>query len=1183
MPDAVKAAHYIQQLDDARCEENWDAVPELVRKVRKHAPDRICLTLTAEIELAITRACQKAAPQDTDRPSTAGGPAVGIEVASHIPNLITAIENETQHPEESFQAKVCLGWLHWVMKDYPIALVRLPKNFDLEYPQCDNLDTLSEWTKVCALKSTYLRANCLARDGQRDLAMAAFEAALPSLSSVWTTKTARHQLRYWAELFLTEHCMLASQAIRENDELLSDPNCLASFRTWSKYWASTKGQPLAGGYGFRGSVPRRQVWSEYYHVLSELLQRDLPFPTGYSEPSNDSSARSQLRAELKKVEIIFQGLLYTETKFPRADEQRTEVEQFVDRVMQNWIILNGHGWKEQDLGKGGRDTLSHGTLDTLYGAATKTYHSTSVLRHLFTVHLAVAEFDLAFAAFDSYLDIIKKSKARVAKTGHLEPALDDDATMLETISACIAALCRFGGRDAAEKAHHLGLQLENLLERLTNGKVSAEENLNAAKDGHLVLTAAELLPPRALALTYQAAGLANAQWARMTYDSESRTHFQQKAVHCLSKSLSPELGLGVDVRGVFALGTLLAEQRNLHYAISLVKTALLEDVDIDESQELYRGPCWRERSLIPLWHLLALMLSAQEDYVMAARACEGAMEQFKDPFILFGTRSLNGAYQSEHLNEAGVEDGSYTSQGIVDEMDDFEKESLLEIKMTQLAILELVEGPTVAVNASSELLTLFTRLFGDLDQKVELTKPELPRTATTAVAKEQTRNRRASVFGSRSVRSGRGMRQSIFGSHDKNLTGIPPVPQAPGAPAIQVTNNENAQSKRKSHSLSRSASGRRHSLRRKSRSESQGAIEAPPPMPVNGSLADYAGKDGAAAAPPPEEPSIDGVQRTNSFDSNEEYNDGEASVLAQVYGSLLPVIHFSQEHSKRKRKAILIKVWLTIAGFYRRAGLVADAQQACTEAQTIVEALEAEILNDTTGDVSLREAGWGETKSTEELYADVWAEKGYLSVACGKPYEARADFETALMHFPDHAAAIVGLSDILLDIYSEKLLPPPVVPSFNLEDSILSDNSTPLQAITKSPELRLQPLGLSTAKMESKLDKGEDNLENGMAALKLKGVSSPNKCPELPPPHKATSLPLHDRLTARDRAYGLLSGLTKLGTGWNNSEAWFTLARAYQESGQVDKAKGALWWCVELEDGRGAREWTCVDAGGYVL
>ena len=87
----------------------------------------------------------------------------------------------------------------------------------------------------------------------------------------------------------------------------------------------------------------------------------------------------------------------------------------------------------------------------------------------------------------------------------------------------------------------------------------------------------------------------------------------------------------------------------------------------------------------------------------------------------------------------------------------------------------------------------------------------------------------------------------------------------------------------------------------------------------------------------------------------------------------------------------------------------------------------------------------------------------------------------------------------------------------------------------------------------------------------------------LPPPYKARSLPLVDRLAARDRAYGLLSGLTKLGTGWNHSEAWFALARAHEESGQADKAKEVLWWCVELEEGRGVRDWSCVGAGGYVL
>jgi hypothetical protein len=74
-----------------------------------------------------------------------------------------------------------------------------------------------------------------------------------------------------------------------------------------------------------------------------------------------------------------------------------------------------------------------------------------------------------------------------------------------------------------------------------------------------------------------------------------------------------------------------------------------------------------------------------------------------------------------------------------------------------------------------------------------------------------------------------------------------------------------------------------------------------------------------------------------------------------------------------------------------------------------------------------------------------------------------------------------------------------------------------------------------------------------------------------------------DRLAARDRAYGLLSGLTKLGSGWNNSEAWFALARAYEEGGQLEKAREVLWWCVELEDSKGLRPWTVMSSGGYVL
>lgn len=164
-------------------------------------------------------------------------------------------------------------------------------------------------------------------------------------------------------------------------------------------------------------------------------------------------------------------------------------------------------------------------------------------------------------------------------------------------------------------------------------------------------------------------------------------------------------------------------------------------------------------------------------------------------------------------------------------------------------------------------------------------------------------------------------------------------------------------------------------------------------------------------------------------------------------------------------------------------------------------------------------------------------------------------------------------------------------------DSIFTsgpDTNNPLPARSKetqtTPELPSAPLGLGPTRPKPKpqSQSAEVILINGRPASPP-AVTTTTPSPSssflgapLPAPHKATSLPLNDRLAARDRAYGLLSALTKLGSGWNCSEAWFALARAYEESGQLDKARNALWWCVELEDGRAVREWAVV-GGGYVL
>lgn len=159
-----------------------------------------------------------------------------------------------------------------------------------------------------------------------------------------------------------------------------------------------------------------------------------------------------------------------------------------------------------------------------------------------------------------------------------------------------------------------------------------------------------------------------------------------------------------------------------------------------------------------------------------------------------------------------------------------------------------------------------------------------------------------------------------------------------------------------------------------------------------------------------------------------------------------------------------------------------------------------------------------------------YSQRGDLLAAQSLPYEAIAHYEKSLSHFPDHPSAIVGLSTLLLSI-SAKEIPaeapePPLFPS--------------MASLPATPAVPIVPTTPDTT------------------------AASPEEL---------------NRLAARDRAYGLLSSLTKLGSGWDYSEAWFGLARCYELSNQVEKAKEVLWWCVELEDTRPIRPWGCVRGG----
>lgn len=942
-------------------------------------------------------------------------------ISRYIPLLLEAIEKEKTYIEDAFQAQVCLGWIHWQLGEPSLAASRLPRSVEQDFAQLDGTNKEStEWTKVCALKASYIKGSAQGRTGAVAEALESYESALPILTSVPATVQQPKELRSWTELYLTGFCMLSSHAIKSKLSSILETETLSAFRAWSKFW-EVQGPIPTGGRAPQAEVSRRQVWKEYYITLSDVLQQDLPFPTtSLTTAYAATSTRLQQRAELKRVEARYETLLLAEVQFPKADEASDEVEAFVDLVIKNWRVLCGSSWSEQDLGEGGAEAVSRGVLDILYRAATKTFHSTTILRHLFTVHLAVAEFDLAFKAFDTYMEIVRKGKARVEKTGEEEHGLDDDETVLRTASECIKALCRYGSRQGAEKAKDLGQFFEDWLDK---HHPTAHGNAN----GRLLENGSSrevetTIPPRIFALAWRCIGITHAQWARLTYDAPSRSDIQLRAIKCFRKALLPQYESANDVETLFALGTILAERRELAAAIEVVKSGLLPRSNIATGLGPHAGRFSRERSLIPLWHLMSLLLSARQDFLTAARSCDGAFEQFQDPKNLFGEADLNGVYRSDHLNEKTV---GRSQGGVVDDMDDFERESVLEVKMTQLALIEVLEGPEVAVNASDELLSLYTRLF--VDPKTD-SAPSAKNTNLAGPPKSSTGTIK-SITGSIFGRSGRSNRKSMtLGSitSEKTLVARPKTTQtiaSTRAPTIQVTSENGTAAKQQHHheklqkrsdSVTKkkgpgSARERSTSTGRRRSDSGARSHESHNPTTVDGEKfftppADASNRDqwlndsvnapknstptksspnsrpGSRPSAPKshqmaqKEPSLKPANQTATI-----AQDIRLPHISPYSSSTNPLTRFPKDQQGRRRTAILVKVWLLVSGFYRRASMYDDAKGGIEEAHKLVKKLEEDVSRDTTGQVSVDHPGWGGGKSVAELWGDVFSEVSNLN------------------------------------------------------------------------------------------------------------------------------------------------------------------------------------------------------------
>lgn len=190
-----------------------------------------------------------------------------------------------------------------------------------------------------------------------------FNSLVPWLTNHGEASSNNPQFLHWSEKLLGEGAFLASAEALKHVPALDGALAkiaLKLCRLWSAHPLVKHGVPSPVQHfdGHRTSISNSAIWKSYYDLLSAILFHDLE----YYPPTNGPD-RPQLSSEIRRVESLCETSLLREIKFPTADSRNSQVEDWVEQVIQNWEILCGASWSDDDLGEGGQNAVSRNVLD----------------------------------------------------------------------------------------------------------------------------------------------------------------------------------------------------------------------------------------------------------------------------------------------------------------------------------------------------------------------------------------------------------------------------------------------------------------------------------------------------------------------------------------------------------------------------------------------------------------------------------------------------------------------------------------------------------------------------------------------------------------------------------------------------------------------------------------------------
>lgn len=532
-----------------------------------------------------------------------------------------------------------------------------------------------KYTNVVAIKYCAILGTAYEAIGKFDNAIQVYESAALIIND---TIAASPEALLWAEQLYYRFSMLAVSHSWDNTRVTLA--ALRGYQRISDLLANTAG--VKKYYSHANGLERRiTILNSHFAYSSALIQH-----------SAEQDIDPVIKQEVKNMSNRFEKMLFESAESAKSTDSNEPIEKFIETMMANWrgtMTFSKHlgtVYRQEDISE------TKKMLNLLRRATVKTFHSCSIARNLIFVLASLSQYDEALLAFKVYTDYQEKARIQKLKTEEarrsaqqngtsntIEPALlpssgDDEKSVVKLFTKVIDILDKVKCDGAQAKATADTLRGWLGKNDMDNSELNGVAINSHSKTNTLTsITSTETSD--SLAVVWSSISRAYCLFGFQARTVEEREH----SFHLAAKSFETCISYVPTDSQVYAdYGLFLARTSKTSEALEIVKKGLLVD-----------------NNNYACWHLMALLLVSLNKH---------------DKALLAITNTIS--IVSQNQNELTAE----------------ERKCFLQMKMTQIAIFEAINGADKALEFIPEVFILFGELFAEAHDSVDTSNKSQPLT-----------------------------------------------------------------------------------------------------------------------------------------------------------------------------------------------------------------------------------------------------------------------------------------------------------------------------------------------------------------------------------------------------------------------------------------------------------------------